>query len=198
MISISNIVHHIWTLAVQGGLWSNGWYYPIILAYTISLINLYLQNKPYDQFRGYQQGSLCFILKASISGKLDASNKRFCWIISFHTDICDSFSSYCKLHLSNTWITFRPRASAARCSVTCCARCTSAWTTAPRASSHSSSSLQHTFSSFTTGITKYRKTTQLGTGDLNWKPFMKQLILIVDNFCMKEWFFFLHRKIQNN
>ena len=33
VFSIPNIAHHIWTFAVPGGLWSNGWYYPIILTY---------------------------------------------------------------------------------------------------------------------------------------------------------------------
>ena len=53
--SFWNIAHHLWTVAVLGGLWSNGWYYPILLTYIISSINL---GSPNDPLRGYQQASL--------------------------------------------------------------------------------------------------------------------------------------------
>ena len=56
--SIPNIAHHLWTLAVPGGLWSNGWYYPISFSLITWFFNLCSQNNPYDQFRNNQQNSL--------------------------------------------------------------------------------------------------------------------------------------------
>ena len=43
--------HHLWILAVLGGVGSNGWYQPIILIYMILFINLGSQNNhnPYEQ-----------------------------------------------------------------------------------------------------------------------------------------------------
>ena len=34
-----NISHHPWTLALPGGQWSNGWYFPILFLLIILFIN---------------------------------------------------------------------------------------------------------------------------------------------------------------
>ena len=48
---ILGLAHHLWILAVLGGLGANGWYQLIILTYMISFINLSPQNNhnPYDR-----------------------------------------------------------------------------------------------------------------------------------------------------